>query len=83
MNEKTNLKIIFTSGKVNDPSYDMYKQNLNNINLEFYNGDVLLDISNDPKSIQYNSYDVALLMGYYEAIKIAKEQKSNILIGIN
>ena len=82
MKEKINLKIIFTSGKVNAPSYDMYKQNLNNINLESYNGDVLLDISNDPQSVQYDTYDVALFMGYDEASKIAKEQKSNILIGI-
>jgi hypothetical protein len=82
MKKKINLKIIFTSGKINAASYDMYKQNLNNINLESYNGDVLLDISNDPQSVQYDTYDVALFMGYDEASKLAKEQKSNILIGI-
>lgn len=82
MKKKINLKIIFTSGKINSPSYIQHKQSLNNINLESYNGDVTLDISNDPQSVHYDTYDVALFMGYDEASKIAKKQKVNILTGI-
>ena len=80
--KKTKLKIVLTSSKTNAASYIQYKQNLNEINLDSDNTDIILDISNDPKNVQYNLYDIALFMGYDEASKIAKQQNHSILTGI-
>ena len=68
--KKTKLKIVLTSSKTNAASYIQYKQNLNEINLDSDNTDIILDISNDPKNVQYNLYDIALFMGYDEASKL-------------
>lgn len=74
------MKIVFVSAQKNSASYIFYSANLARIN-RLKDG-VSLEIGDDPLSVDYSAYDVALFMGFGPQTMLAKRQNPSILVGI-
>jgi len=74
------MKIVFSSSRHYSPSYQFYAANLGKINgLE---EGVSIEIFDDPISIDYSRYDVALFMGFDQQALLAKKMNPEIIVGM-
>lgn len=74
------MKIVFVSARKSSASYIFYSTNFAEIN-RLKDG-VSLEIGDEPLSVDYSAYDVALFMGFDPQALLAKRQNPSILVGI-
>lgn len=74
------INIIFSSSRTSSPSFQMYYENL--INSHTSENLCLITGNENPKSVDYLKYEVALFMGFDPQIELAKKINPNIKIGI-
>lgn len=74
------MKVIFTSSRISSPSYQFYRQNLEKLSQA--DSETYIELSDDPKSVDYSTFDVALFMGFDPQALLAKQTNPNILIGV-
>jgi hypothetical protein len=80
LKRRNELKIVFVSAQKSSASYIFYSANLARIN-RLKDG-VSLELGNDPLSVDYSAYDVALFMGFDPQAMLAKRQNPSILVGV-
>jgi len=74
------MKIIFTSFMATSPSFLFYASSLAKINGR--TAGICIDIINNPLSVDYSAYDVALFMGSSDGVSKAKTDNPSITVGV-
>jgi hypothetical protein len=80
LKRRNELKIVFVSAQKRSASYIFYSANFSQIN-RLKDG-VSLEIRDDPLSVDYSAYEVALFMGFDPQAVLAKRQNPAILVGV-